>query len=101
MAAGDGDQPASAGSEQCRELARVLHRHPLVALGVEEQHGDLERFGRGPDVVVGQKSIEGGVVGGEREAPVVEAAPKAAPRWRGRSHTAAVARAAAADTSAR
>jgi hypothetical protein len=45
MPAGDRDKPASWGAHVLREFTRMLHRHSLIPLGVEQE----ERHPKGID----------------------------------------------------
>ena len=96
---GTRDQPAPGRAQHARELARVLDRDLLVALGVEQQHRDLELAQRSSRSCRGEQPVERGRVGVEREPPVGEA-PAAGPRrspGRSRRPRAAPAAAAADD----
>jgi hypothetical protein len=62
MAAGDRDKPASWGAHVLREFTRVLHRHSLVPLGVEQEERHPEGINSGLKLMGGEKLVERALV---------------------------------------
>jgi hypothetical protein len=58
MAAGDRDKPASWSSHVLREFTRMLHRHSLIPLGVEQEERHPEGIDSGLKLMAGEKLVE-------------------------------------------
>ena len=76
VAARDDDELGARVGRAPRQLARVRHRDPLVALGVQEQQRDRQALDRRVERVLGQEGLDRGHVGGEVELAAAQAAPQ-------------------------